>query len=172
LKAAGMTIAACYVCSEGVVFGADSTWTVPVQCAGGEVRERYFAHGQKILQVGDNSTLGLIMWGLLVLKELSFRTIVARLADDLQAKPAQTIEEAASRWTEMFWREYTTALSDVREQLEELQRKGAQRSQEEDEELEELIADYQGGFCFGGYFMSERIPESVRDFLRPDHGHA
>jgi hypothetical protein len=48
----GMTIAACYVCSEGVVFGADSTWTVPIECAedeGVEIRERYFNYGQKIL---------------------------------------------------------------------------------------------------------------------------
>jgi hypothetical protein len=56
-----MTIAACYLSTEGVVFGADSTSTFPSMFG----VPRHYNHGQKILEVGSRgSTLGIAMWGL------------------------------------------------------------------------------------------------------------
>jgi hypothetical protein len=153
-----MTIAACYVCSEGVVFGADSTWTVPVECAGGDVRERYFNYGQKIFEVGKDSTRGVVFWGLLTLNQLSCRTLVARLADDLQ--PTDTVEDAARGLADGFWSEYTECYKENRARLVALTEKGDECSEDEQAELEDLKAEYRGGFCLGGYVRARRLPQA------------
>ena len=71
-----MTIAACYVCPEGVVFGADSTTTVGT---------RYYDHTQKIFEVGGRgSTLGIVTWGLGGLGDLSYRALISQFADQNQ----------------------------------------------------------------------------------------
>lgn len=54
-----MTIAACYVTNEGVVMGADSTTSYPQ-----ENGTHYLNHAQKLYEIGENSTLGALTWGL------------------------------------------------------------------------------------------------------------
>ena len=72
-----MTIAACYLSPEGVVLGADSATTFGSR--------NHFLYGQKIYEVGDprKSTLGLSMWGLGSMAQVSFRTIIARFSDEV-----------------------------------------------------------------------------------------
>lgn len=94
-----MTIAMCYLSPEGVVLGADSTASFSV--AGGGYH--YLNHAQKLFEVGENGTIAMLTWGLSGLGSTSYRTLIARLADDFaQASPA-SIEEAATRWIELFW---------------------------------------------------------------------
>ncbi len=156
-----MTIAACYVCSDGVVFGSDSTWSVPVPVADGESESstRYFAYGQKILEIGEGSTLGIVIWGLVLLKDLSFRTLVARLADDLQQKPATSMEEVASRCTDLFRREYESIYHDERQEASKLQQI-TQRNKDDDERFLDLKEAYRGGFCIGGHVLTDRVPKA------------
>jgi hypothetical protein len=109
-----VTIAACYLSTEGVVLGADSTTTVP----GGTNGPHYFNHNQKLYEVGADSTLGIVTWGLGTLFTTSHRTIIAQFADGLRSNPAATVAEAADRWGQIFWTAYTasgisTALADL-----------------------------------------------------------
>lgn len=70
-----MTIAACYLSPEGVVFGADSTSTYNFTNG-----RHHFNYGQKIFEISDSpetGTLALVTWGLGGLSVGSYRTLVA-----------------------------------------------------------------------------------------------
>jgi hypothetical protein len=97
-----LTIAACYLTPEGVVFGADSTTTWGTS---GDLH--YFNHGQKLFEIGENSTLGIVTWGLGGLAVSSHRMLIAVLADDLESNPPQSVEEVANHWADHFWSAYT-----------------------------------------------------------------
>jgi len=95
-----MTIAAAYLTSEGVVFGADSATTVLVPGQGGVVQ--LLNHAQKIFEVGAQGTgrIAVCTWGIGSLGGTSHRTVVARLAD--QIDPASTpVEDAAKKLVEI-----------------------------------------------------------------------
>ena len=66
-----MTIAACYVSSEGVVLGVDSTSTM--RAPGWP--DRHYDYEQKLFELGEKSTLAIAMWGIGALEPLSYRTI-------------------------------------------------------------------------------------------------
>jgi hypothetical protein len=152
-----MTIAACYVCSEGVVFGADSTWTVPVECADDLTVHHYFQYGQKILEVGDGKTIGAVIWGVLLLDDLSFRTLIARFADGLEEQPAARMDEVGVRFRDAVWEAYQGSFQDARRALRELLGK-EKLSKEEKEGLEDLKEGLYGGVCLGGYLLPDRTP--------------
>ena len=79
-----MTIAAAYLVSEGVVFGADSSTTVSVLTPGGRSAVlQVLSHAQKLFEVGENSRLGVCTWGAGCVGDISHRTIIARLADEI-----------------------------------------------------------------------------------------
>src|SRR5712692_9306477 len=98
-----MTIAACYLTPEGAVLGADSTSTFYFPDSQGTFTPHYFNYAQKIFEVGENSTLGMTMWGLGGLGLISYRTLIANLADDLTSKKPASVSDAAGRWTDIFW---------------------------------------------------------------------
>jgi hypothetical protein len=164
-----MTIAACYLSAEGIVFGADSTSTVFVpgpssQPAGAD---RHFDFGQKIFEIGEAATLGIATWGLGGLPAKSYRTMVAELADDLARQPAASVEEVATRWGEQFWNEYSTRLSGVLHRTQALQQNPS-RTAEEDNELKELRQTFSGGFCIGGYQLPDRTPRAFEVSYKAD----
>ena len=79
-----VTIAAAYLVSEGVVFGADSSTTVSVRTPGGGSGVlQLLNHAQKVFEVGDNSRLGVCTWGAGSIGDVSHRTVIARLSDEL-----------------------------------------------------------------------------------------
>jgi hypothetical protein len=89
-----LTIAAAYLVSEGVVFGADSSTTVSVRTpdgVGGVLQ--VLSHAQKVFEVGENSRLGICTWGAGSVGDTSHRTIIARLADEI--KEDVTVKDAA-----------------------------------------------------------------------------
>ena len=104
-----MTIAGFYLSPEGVVLGADSTSSVL-----GDNGMHYFDFNQKVFEIGEESTFGLITWGLGGLSGKSYRTLIALLADDLKSNPPLSVSDVAHRWVEKFWDEY---LADHRVQL-------------------------------------------------------
>jgi len=164
-----MTIAACYLSAEGVVFGADSTSTVFVpgpttQPAG---VDRHFDFGQKIFEVGEAATLGIATWGLGGLPAKSYRTMVAELADELAGQPAASVEEVATQWGERFWAEYSTRLAGVLHRTRELLQNPA-RTPEQEKELEDLVQSFSGGFCVGGYQLPDRTPYAFEISYAPD----
>lgn len=84
-----MSIAAAYLVSEGIVFGADSSTTVKVSKpdgTGGVVQ--LLTHSQKVFEVGDKSRIGICTWGAGSIGNISHRTIVAQLADKVSNETA------------------------------------------------------------------------------------
>lgn len=99
-----MTIAAAYLVSEGVVFGADSSSTVFLQTPHGERGVAQFLHhSQKVFEVGENSRIGVCTYGAASLGKVSHRTAVAMLADKISEKTG--VKEAAEMFTEIVAKE-------------------------------------------------------------------
>jgi hypothetical protein len=158
-----VTIAACYVTPEGVVFGADST--ASAMLSGGF---HYFNYNQKVFEIGEfeQGTLGIVTWGLGGLGIKSYRTLLALLNDDLLANPPKDVTDVATRWADLFWTDYSPLLVRCRA----LHAKPAfvksskvnplARTEAEEEELDQLKRGLFVGFCIGGYTMPTRTPEA------------
>jgi hypothetical protein len=174
-----MTIAACYLSPEGLVFGADSTSSVLMQSGPGTVAFHFYNHNQKVFQIGEKSTLGVVTWGLGGLGTLSHRTLLAQLADDLQAKPPATMADVANRWATLFWGAYTTQLKNELAIFKALQAKlpfdpaaatpaPNSRSKQEEDQFQSWARDLVVGFCLGGYVMPSRKPEAFTVTIAPN----
>ena len=163
-----MTIAACYLSGEGVVFGADSTTTLYVSGIGpgASGAEHHYNFAQKIFQVGENSTLGMTMWGLGNLRNVSHRTLIAQFADSLLGQGAQSMEDVANRWSRLFWSAYSADLGPILQRGQTLQTQ-ASRTPDEENELQYLLQAFSGGFCIGGYLMNDRTPSAFEVLYDP-----
>lgn len=163
-----MTIAACYVSSEGVVFGADSTSTMYVAAMGPGAAgaEHHYDFAQKIFQVGERSTLGMTMWGYGGIPRASYRTLIAQFADSLVGQSIQSMAEVANRWAQLFWSAYSHSLDSVLQRAKDLNSQPA-RTPDEDGELVFLRQTFSGGFCLGGYLMNDRSPNAYQVLYDP-----
>src|SRR4029079_9748282 len=103
-----LTIAVCYVSPEGIVLGADSTTTFQF---GGV--PHFYNNAQKIFEIGENSTYGIACWGLGGFGNVSYRTLVARLADDLAGRAPVDVEDVATRWAGLVYQAYNNSLHPV-----------------------------------------------------------
>lgn len=166
-----VTIAACYLSPEGVVFGADST--ASFQLPDGF---HYFNHAQKLFEIGQNSTLGMLVWGLGGLQKSSHRSLVAQLADGFDANPPKSVAEVTDRWIDHFWKAYTTeqAASIARAQAldamaahDSTGANAGTRSLDEEEELAQLKLGLSVGFCIGGYVIPDRTPYAMAVVFEP-----
>lgn len=161
-----MTIAACYLSSEGVVLGADSTTTVYVAGPDGGGQLHHLNYAQKVFEVGEGSTFAVNMWGMGAIVDLSLRTLIARVADDLASNPPASVQAAADCFCQYFWGEYTGRLSSNIQRFKNLDAK-KDRTSEEDEERFGLLQNLSGGFCFGGYVPSDRIAHAFEIMYGP-----
>jgi hypothetical protein len=150
-----VTIAACYVSWEGVVLGADSTSTFDFG------QNHYLNHAQKIFEIGENSTFGVVTWGLGGLQEISYRTFTAHLADDLKANPPTSVREVADKWAALLWPDYRARFSKEVQRAIALQTINVTAGRSPDEEKE--YAELEGwvtGFCLGGHCLTDRVPDA------------
>jgi hypothetical protein len=160
-----VTIAACYVTPEGVVFGADSTASAAMLAGG----FHYFNYNQKVFEIGEpgKGTLGAVTWGMGSVGPHSHRTLLALLHDEIESKPAEDTGEVAGRWIDQFW----TAYSPLTRRCQDLNAKKpfdpaanptdpAARTKGEEEEFEQLKRGLFVGFCIGGYVLPRRMPEA------------
>jgi hypothetical protein len=163
-----MTIAACYLSSEGVVFGADSTSTMYVSGVGPGAAgsEHHYNFAQKIFQIGENSTLAMNMWGLGNVGHLSYRTLIAQFADTLIGQGSQSMADVADRWASFFWAAYSRELQQVIARAQLLYSQPS-RTPAEEEELIFLVQAFSGGFCIGGYLMNDRSPAAYEVLFNP-----
>ncbi|WP_206954140.1 hypothetical protein [Trinickia acidisoli] len=164
-----MTIAACYLSPEGIVLGADSTASTV-----GQGGMHYFNFNQKVFEVGQDSTLGVVTWGLGSLGSLSHRTILARVADGFVANAPGSVQAAADAFIDAFWVEYQ-AFAPV-QRFRALNAKqpfvpggnaGNSRTEPEEKEFGSLKAGLGVGFCVAGYVLSNRTPAAVSVFFDP-----
>ncbi len=159
-----MTIAACYLTPEGVVLGADSTTSV----FGNDGSFHYYNNNQKLFEIGEESTLGLLTWGLGALPQISYRTLVAQLADELKEKPAKNVAEVMNRWIEHFWDAYSAGqLKTAIDECVLLSKKKPYdanqipadpnaRTEIEENLFHTLKMNLVVGFCIGGYIENDR----------------
>jgi hypothetical protein len=157
-----LTIAVCYLSTEGVVLGADSTTTY-----GDTNGNHYYNHGQKLFEIGEESQFGLVTWGMGGLPNLSYRTLVATLGDALKVRPAKTVSEVMDRWIDLFWPAYES--SPLVQECRSLSAKtphnallsvaGANdRTKAEEDRLNELLSNLVVGFCIAGCDPKDRTP--------------
>ena len=164
-----MTIAACYVSTEGVVFGADSTSTYNFGAP------HHFNYGQKLFEIGENSTFGAVTWGLGGLAMGSYRTFIARLADDLAISPPTDVQDVSQRWAALVWPEFENL-----PEIQEVRRLHAlnpfdpfnpfvagQRTVHEQLRYEVTKIQLVVGFCIGGYVSPDRLPAAYEIIFDP-----
>jgi hypothetical protein len=164
-----LTIAGVYLSPEGVVFGADST-----SSTSGEDGFHFFDFNQKLFEVGQDSTLGLITWGLGGLGAVSYRTLIAMVADDLVANPPASVADVMQRWIARFWAEYSAYPPVLRCQTLAAMAAHGQadnghgvRSEDEEKELAQQLRGLGVGFCIGGYVRPSRHPEAFSVYFSP-----
>ncbi len=97
-----MTIAAAYLTSEGVILGTDSTTIIST--AQGSVSQ-VLNYAQKLFEVGESSRFATCTWGAGKIVDISHRTLVASLGDQLDLNKA-TVKEAANTLLEIVAKEY------------------------------------------------------------------
>lgn len=167
-----MTIAGVYLSPEGVVLGADSTSSVS-----SDDGFHFYDFNQKLFEIGQDSTLGLLTWGLGGFVDTSYRTLIATFSDQLIAQPATSVMDAATRWTSHLWAPYCSSPHFVR--FAELQAKAAHgmqpnaagtRTADEQKEWAMLKTSLVLGFCIAGYVTPGRVPEAVHVTFRPEDG--
>jgi len=167
-----MTIAVVYVSPEGVVLGADSTASVVLPGQTGKGGFHYFNHNQKVFELGENSTYGIATWGLGGIGPISYRTLIAQLADTFVTTPPTSVQDAAAKWVAKLRPEYTAFLG-TQTRLQTLRVKPPfnlqanpvdpnARSQDEEKEFASLIINLGVGFYVGGYHPSDRKPDAYR----------
>ncbi|MHC4891406.1 MAG: hypothetical protein ACYTEO_18285, partial [Planctomycetota bacterium] len=164
-----MTIAACYPCLEGVVFGADSTTTIFVPGPPGQVgREHHYTFCQKLFEFGEvGASTGIVIWGMGSIGTVSYRTLIAEVADRAKQQNLPTLGDVSCLWSEMFWAEYTGAYQQLLVRARALQRKGENCTESEKEELNWLERSLSGGVCLGGRWGSVRRPEAYEISFNP-----
>lgn len=167
-----MTIAMCYLSPEGVVLGADSTASLTYP----DGTFHYFNHAQKLFQIGSSGSLGILTWGLGGLGEASYRTLIAELADDLDAKAPADVADVAARWADHFWKAYSTQLDPLLKKVHALHVKPAwtpgatdpaARTEIEEKEYTALSHNLVVGFCIAGAVQPSRAPSAFQIVFEP-----
>ncbi|MFH1732373.1 MAG: hypothetical protein ABIF82_12090 [Planctomycetota bacterium] len=147
-----MTIAACYLSAEGVVFGADSTTTMFVAGRGGQPgSQHHYNFAQKVFEFGEpGATVAVVLWGLGSLGNKSHRTLIAETADEAKNQNLDSLEAIARLAASMFRVQYEAAFPDELSRAQELDAKAEGRNDDEEAELGWLCHNLSGGFCLGG----------------------
>ena len=160
----GMTIAACYLSSEGVVLGADSTTTISV---GGFGSEHHFNFEQKVFEIGEGDSLGAVVWGMGNIGTMSYRTFFAEVGDSLRSTRPADMDSAAERVAQLFWSVYSKEYDAL---LKEFATLKAIPTPTEEEKSKALYIEsvLSGGLCLGGRCGSSRHPAAFVVTFGPD----
>ena len=170
-----MTIAGVYLSAEGVVLGADST-TTNTDALG----KRFYNHAQKIFEIGQDSSLAAVTWGLGGLNVSSYRTLFALLADSFKHKKPKSLAEVAKLWSMQFWDAYSKShyLKDIFAITNPLIAKKPYdpsatvaaldaRTAADEVVLQNARNLFSVGFCICGYVLPSRTPSAFVLFFDP-----
>lgn len=151
-----MTIAGLYLTQEGIVLGADSTSSFL-----GDEHLHYFNFAQKLFEIGEGSTFGLLTWGVGHIGDVSYRRLVALLGDDLARDPPPSIDDVATRWVRLFQPLYDAhqPVVDLRKALSKAGRRAGGKGKD-DAKLRDRVDANAVGFCVAGHCMPERVPDA------------
>lgn len=172
----------CHLSPEGVVRGADSTSSAFVSPGPGLTGFHYFNYNQKLFELGEEATLGVLTWGLGSLGSVSHRTVFASVADDLVKTPPAGVADVATRLCDEVWKEYSGGqLAPVVQKCQFLGTKKAfdpnasalgrqARTREEEAEFQRLKSALVVGFCVGGYVSPDRTAAAFQIIFDPLSG--
>lgn len=162
----------CYLSPEGAVLGADSTSSAPIAFG-----YHYLNYNQKLFELGEkDSTVGVLTWGLAGLSTASYRTLLARLADDLKETPPDDLKGIADRWASQFWAVYSSdpQLKPYLAIYQALAAKPrhdpqdpASRTKDEEQKFTEIGLSLPVGFCIAGYWLPDRSPAAFEVSFGP-----
>lgn len=150
-----MTIAACHVSPEGVVFGADSTTTI-TNAAGG--KECHFDHAQKIFEVGGvGSSVGLVTWGMGSIGQRSHRAIASEVSRYTVVEQHPTMDGIANHLGDILWELYSTSYQTDLAWYKDMLNKVDGGHEPSADELKRFfhISSFTGGYCIGGRLGTE-----------------
>lgn len=161
-----MTIAIGYISPEGVVLGADSTTSYLITAGPGLSGFHYLNHNQKLFELGEGSTVGVVTWGLGGLPSASHRTHLGLLADSIRDNPPVNLMEIANRWASQFWDAYIAEpvvvhcrkLNDKQPYNQQNPSDPNARTLEEEKSLPNLQRNLFVGFFIAGYWPPDRTP--------------
>jgi hypothetical protein len=159
-----MTIAVCCLSLEGAVLGADSA--LSANPANGF---HFLNHNQKLFELGNGGTLGVLTWGLGGLPRSSYRRLLGLLSDEFEKNAPASVSVAAKKWTERFWAEYSTDLKNEIQRCKDLDGKSPRDKAEEDE-FQLLRRGLVVGFCLAGHVKSDRKTEAYEIVFDPLKG--
>ena len=175
-----MTIAMCYQSPEGIVLGADSTASALVSPTPGYTGYHYFNYHQKLYEIGESSTVGVLTWNLANIGPRSYRSLFALLDDDIRKNPPKDVAEIADRWAKLFWDEYSTSafLAPHLKRCQDLGGKPAfdananppdptARTKAEEDEFQNLKRNLVAGFCIAGYWLPDREGRAFEIIFNP-----
>lgn len=163
-----MTIAACLLTAGGVVFGADSTTTIPLPDENGVPAPHYFHHAQKLFELGENASLGVVTWGLGNFDGVSYRCTFAQVGDWVADAKPTTVLEIAEYFIELFWSHYSATSSVIAPARLRAQEIAPLIGPSEQEELAVLKEGFTVGFCIGGNTGAERSPAAYEILFSPE----
>jgi hypothetical protein len=161
------------------VFGADSTSSAQISAGPGQTGFHFYNHNQKIFEIGDSSTLGVVTWGIGSVGTKSHREIIATIADDLLAKVPSDVSDVAMRLSALVWKEYQAAFAPLIQKCKALATKGAhdpkiavaagivRRTSDEQREFENLSLNLHLGYCLGGHLPPNRAAQAFEIVCDP-----
>jgi len=163
-----MTIAACYLSTEGVVLGADSTATMFVQGppANPLGSFHHYNFAQKVFELGEqDATAGVVLWGLGSLGDKSYRTLFAEIADE--GSKMTSLADIANLAAARFWAQYSATFGLLLLRVRDLLDKNQNRTPDEEKEYLGLMQNLSGGFCVGGRWRDNRSPAAFEVLFSP-----
>lgn len=169
----------CYMSPEGVVLGADSTSSSVITGGPGTAGFHYLNHNQKLFELGENSTVGIMTWGLAGFQNMSHRTLIAQLSETMIKNPPKDMKEIATRWASHFWGAYSGD-PQIQKLLGVIQALGKKppydasnpndpnrRTKDEEQQLTNLKTNLVVGFCIAGYWLPDRTPLAYEMIFAP-----
>lgn len=155
------------------MLGADSTSTYE-----NFGRRKHYNHGQKLFEIGEDSTVGIVTWGVGGLRFGSYRTLIARLADTMPPPNAPSVAALAQSWIDLFWNEYNNCFQNEIAYLKTIQSKPSAflpdgslnpggRTIAEEHTFRKMSNDLVVGFCIGGYVLADRQPCAYEIIFEP-----
>lgn len=162
------------------MLGADSTSSAVITPSPGAVGYHYFNHNQKLFELGENATVGVLTWGWGGLTNSSHRTMLALLADDLKRQPPTNLAEIAERWAAQFWAAYASdptvglfkALAAKSPHVEDGTPSPAMRTKQEETLHGNLRNNLAVGFCIAGYVLPDRSCGIYETWFEPSANNA
>jgi hypothetical protein len=129
-------------------------------------------NNQKLFELGEDSTVGVITWGLGGLMNASYRTLLAILADDIKNNPPASLEEIVGRWKQQFWTAYSTdPLLILYRGLDQKPTHDPanplSRTVEEENQYRRFKESLVVGFCIAGYWQRLRTPAAYSLLFDP-----